>query len=134
MIAMWGRPPPRPCIWLDERGVQGMVTRNVGAERSGGPGIMKQRWHDVLFAHWEVAAPSIQKFIPDGMQLDTYEGRAFIGVIPFRMSGIRARGLPPIPGTSAFSTLSIYNRIHSFDINFNRTDCRYHRCCIYGES
>jgi uncharacterized protein len=72
-----------------------------------GPWIMAQRWHDLLFAHWPVDAARLRTAIPSGLALDTYEGRAWLGVIPFHMSGVRVRGLPPLPGTSAFAELNV---------------------------
>jgi uncharacterized protein len=64
-------------------------------------------WHDLLFAHWPCAAEVLQPRLPVGLALDTFDGRAWLGVVPFRMSGIRPRCLPPIPGLRAFSELNV---------------------------
>jgi hypothetical protein len=64
-------------------------------------------WHDLLFAHWPCAAEVLQPLLPAGLALDTFDGRAWLGVVPFRMSGIRPRYLPPIPGLRAFSELNV---------------------------
>jgi uncharacterized protein YqjF (DUF2071 family) len=45
--------------------------------------------------------------VPSSLQIDTFDSSAWVGVVPFRMSGIRARGMPPIPGTSAFPELNL---------------------------
>lgn len=71
------------------------------------PWIMFQRWQDLLFAHWPVPAESLRPLIPSGLELDTFAGQAYIGVVPFRMSGIRVRFFPPIPGLSAFPELNV---------------------------
>jgi hypothetical protein len=68
---------------------------------------MAQRWHDLLFAHWPMPATALAGHIPAGLHLDTYEGQAWLGVVPFRMSGIRLHWLPPIPGLSAFPELNV---------------------------
>ena len=68
---------------------------------------MAQAWLDLLFAHWEVDGAALRKFIPRGLQLDSFGGRAFLGVVPFRMTGVRMRGLPPLPGLSAFPELNV---------------------------
>jgi uncharacterized protein YqjF (DUF2071 family) len=68
---------------------------------------MFQRWHDLLFAHWPLPVETVRARVPSELELDTREGAAWIAVTPFRMSGIRARGLPPIPGTSAFPELNV---------------------------
>jgi uncharacterized protein YqjF (DUF2071 family) len=65
------------------------------------------RWHDLLFMHWSVPVEALRPLIPPALDLDTFDGRAYIAVVPFRMSGIRARFLPPIPGTSAFPELNV---------------------------
>ena len=68
---------------------------------------MAQSWHDLLFAHWPLPVETLAPLIPPGLTLDTFDGRAWIGVIPFRMSGVRLRGLPPMPGAAAFPELDV---------------------------
>ena len=68
---------------------------------------MAQNWHDLLFAHWEVAVEKMRGLVPPGLEIDTFEGRAWIGVVPFRMSGVRLRGTPALPGLSAFPELNV---------------------------
>ena len=72
-----------------------------------GPWIMKQIWHDLLFAHWPVPAAVMRPLVPAQLTLDTFDGQCWVGVVPFRMSGIRARGLPPTPGLSRFPELNV---------------------------
>jgi hypothetical protein len=69
--------------------------------------LMAQVWHDLLFAHWPVDAKLLQPRLPAGVELDLYEGRAWLGVVPFRMTGVRARFLPALPGLSAFPELNV---------------------------
>jgi len=71
------------------------------------PWVMAQRWHDLLFVHWPVDVAALGALLPAGLELDTFEGRAWLGVLPFRMSRIRARFLPPLPGLSAFPELNV---------------------------
>ena len=71
------------------------------------PWAMKQIWHDLVFAHWPVSVDQLRQLIPPGLQIDTYEGQAWIGVVPFRMSGIRPRFLPAVPWLSAFPELNV---------------------------
>jgi uncharacterized protein YqjF (DUF2071 family) len=68
---------------------------------------MAQTWHDLLFAHWPVPPTALRPLVPDALPLDLWEGQAWLGVVPFRMTGIRFRWLPPIPGTSAFAELNV---------------------------
>ena len=64
-------------------------------------------WHDLLFMHWSVDAQHLSQMIPHGLTLDTHAGQAWIGVVAFRMSGIRHRLMPPVPGLSAFPELNV---------------------------
>jgi len=68
---------------------------------------MVQRWRDVLFLHWPVDAAALRPLVPARLAIDTYEGRAWLGIVPFRMEGIRLRYLPPLPGTHAFPELNV---------------------------
>jgi hypothetical protein len=68
---------------------------------------MAQTWHDLLFAHWPIAPAALRGHIPAGLQLDTFEGQAWVGVVPFRMSHIHFQGLPPVWGLSAFPELNV---------------------------
>jgi uncharacterized protein len=72
-----------------------------------GPWIMTQSWHDLLFAHWPVEAPVLRRLVPDPLPLDVYDGRTWVGVIPFHMTNVAPRGVPPIPVLSAFPELNV---------------------------
>ncbi len=69
--------------------------------------IMAQSWHDLLFAHWPVKPADLRRHLPPGLELDLFDGAAWIGVVPFRMTGIRPRGLPPVPGISSFVEINV---------------------------
>jgi hypothetical protein len=64
-------------------------------------------WHDLLFAHWPVDPGELREQLPPGIEIDTFDGQAWIGVVPFHMSGIRPRGLPSLPWLSAFPELNL---------------------------
>jgi len=68
---------------------------------------MAMTWHDLLFAHWPVAAEALRPLVPSALELDTFDGAAWIGVVPFRMSGVRFRGTPALPGPGAFPELNV---------------------------
>lgn len=69
--------------------------------------VMTQRWNDLLFAHWPVPSSEIASRIPDGLQVDTFHGSAWVGVIPFWMDRIKFRGLPQMPGIRSFPELNL---------------------------
>jgi uncharacterized protein len=68
---------------------------------------MGQSWEDLLFAHWRVAPEQLAELLPERLELDTFDGSAWLGVTPFRMSGLRARGWLPLPGASSFLELNV---------------------------
>ena len=68
---------------------------------------MMQRWNHLLFAHWRVEPGEIGRLLPDGLVPDTFDGHAWVGVVPFGMDRIRLRGLPAVPGASAFPELNL---------------------------
>lgn len=68
---------------------------------------MKQTWHDLLFAHWPVPFEELRPLVPAQLPLDTFSGSCWVGVIPFWMSGVRARVVPPLPGLSRFPELNV---------------------------
>src|SRR5277367_4367575 len=72
-----------------------------------GPWVMAQSWHDLLFAHWPVPVAALREKIPVSLGIDTFEGTAWIAVVPFRMSGVRLRGTPAVPGLSSFPELNV---------------------------
>jgi len=72
-----------------------------------GPWFMTQSWHDLLFAHWPVEARDLQDKLPAGLLLDTFNGQAWIGVVPFRMTNVSPRGVPPVPFVSSFLELNV---------------------------
>lgn len=76
-------------------------------ERPGGFPVMYQNWGKLLFMHWRIEEKLLRRLIPHALQIDSFDGSAWIGVIPFTMWGIRASFLPPIPGTSAFHELNV---------------------------
>lgn len=72
-----------------------------------GPWIQRQSWNDFLFCHWPVPVEAIRAAVPRALELDLWEGTAWLGVIPFHMSGVTLRGLPDLPGFSAFPELNV---------------------------
>ena len=68
---------------------------------------MAQTWHDLLFVHWPISPEVLRPLVPPELPLDTFDGRCWVAVAPFHMSGIRSRGLPPIPGASRFPELNV---------------------------
>lgn len=71
------------------------------------PWQMGQVWKDLLFAHWPVAAEALERVVPPNLPLDRFEGRAWVGVTPFLVTGVRLRGTLPAPFISTFPEINV---------------------------
>jgi hypothetical protein len=81
--------------------------------RPEGSSVMYQSWDDLLFLHWEVPAELLRKHVPEGLEVDTFEGRAFVGVTPFTLSGVRPVFVPPVPFLSEFHEINVRTYVHA---------------------
>jgi hypothetical protein len=71
------------------------------------PWAIKQKWHDLLFAHWPLAPQKLRSLVPQELELDLRDNSAWVAVTPFWMSGIRGRLAPPLPFLSKFCELNV---------------------------
>ncbi|MEM9479243.1 MAG: DUF2071 domain-containing protein [Verrucomicrobiota bacterium] len=74
--------------------------------------VMFQKWRDLLFLHWEISPDELQRTLPEGLTVDTHEGKAYLGVVPFFMEGIRPRFCPVVPGLSSFLELNLRTYVY----------------------
>lgn len=86
-----------------------------------------QRWNHLLFAHWTVDPAAAQATLPQGLFVDTFEGAAYLGIVPFAMERVRPARLPPMPGVSWFLELNLRTYVHDGQGNagvwFYSLDC-----------
>lgn len=68
---------------------------------------MRMRWRELLFAHWVVDPATVRPLIPAGLQLDLFQGRCYVGAVPFLMENVTPRLVPPLPGLHAFPELNL---------------------------
>jgi uncharacterized protein YqjF (DUF2071 family) len=76
---------------------------------------MGQTWEDLLFAHWRVPAAGLRPHVPAGLEIEEHDGSAWLGLVPFRLSGLRARGALPLPGLSSFRELNVRTYVRGPD-------------------
>jgi uncharacterized protein len=88
------------------------IDRIAPAREPDAPVVLRQNWHHLLFLHWEVPAAELQSMLPSGLTVDTFDGRAYVGVIPFTMTGIRAALTPPLPWLSSFHEVNVRTYVH----------------------
>jgi uncharacterized protein len=61
---------------------------------SRAPYVMSQAWRNLLFAHWRIEPAVLQALLPKPLEIDIFDGSAWLGVVPFRMCDVRGRCLP----------------------------------------
>jgi uncharacterized protein YqjF (DUF2071 family) len=76
---------------------------------------MRMRWLDLLFAHWPVPIDALRPLIPADLEIDTYEGDAWLGIVPFRMEDVAPRGLPALPSVGAFAEVNVRTYVRHGD-------------------
>jgi len=104
--------------------------------RPEGQPLMHQKWGKLLFMHWRIDEALLRPLIPAGLTIDTFDGSAWIGIVPFTMWDIRAFPpyVPPVPGLSAMHELNVrtYVTYENFPgVWFFSLDCNS-ACAVFG--
>lgn len=82
------------------------------SQRPTGRCVGRQRWNQLLFAHWIVDPGAVQATLPRGLYVDTFAGSAYLGIVPFAMERVRPAWLPPLPWLSWFLELNVRTYLH----------------------
>ena len=83
--------------------------------RPDGPVVMFQRWEHLLFLHWKWDADQVQQALPAGLTIDTFDGVAWLGLVPLFMRKVRPRFVPAVPLVSDFLELNVRTYVHDAD-------------------
>ncbi len=71
------------------------------------PWVLRQEWQSLLFAHWAGPSQDLRAIVPKQLELDTWEGKAYVGVVPFLLRNMTPRGVPSIPVLSHFAEINV---------------------------
>ena len=74
--------------------------------------VMYQKWRDLLFLHWPIPVEELRPLVPLDLEIDLYDGIAYVGLVPFLMTGVRPVGLPPVRGLSTFCETNVRTYVH----------------------
>jgi uncharacterized protein len=69
--------------------------------------VMYQHWRTLTFLHWRYDPAVVQRLLPAGLRVQTFDGTAWVGLIPFLMDRVRAPGVPPLPWLSRFPETNV---------------------------
>lgn len=83
-----------------------------------GPRVLRQRWAELAYFHWRYPADEVQRLLPDGIAVDTFDGSAWVGLIPFVMRDVRVGPTPPVPYLGTFVEINV--RTYVVDANGRR--------------
>ena len=82
-----------------------------------GKWLLRQRWNNLLFAHWPIPIMQMQALLPASLEVDSFDGYAWAGVVPFVMDQVRSRFVGSraitFPGTESFEELNLRTYVRS---------------------
>lgn len=84
-----------------------MTSRGSHATAATRPPGVHMRWHDLLFLHWTVDVDRLRALIPSELELDLFEGKAYVALVPFEMRETRFRGLPNLASLREFPECNV---------------------------
>lgn len=93
-----------PGVSPADRGVE-PVTR--AAPRVPAPTVLRMRWRLLTYVHWRVDPAVVRAALPTGLEVDTFDGSAWVGLIPFFMRDVRPPGVPPLPWAGDFPETNV---------------------------
>ena len=74
--------------------------------------VMRQKWQELLFLHWPIRPETLRPLVPSQLDLDLFEGTAYVGLVAFTMTGVRPVGVPPVWGVSSFHETNVRTYVH----------------------
>ena len=84
-----------------------MIDRMTPSTRPNQRVVMYQNWSKILLLHWPVPVEMLRPLIPESLEIDTFDGQAYVSLVPFTMNGIRPRGFPSVKHVSDFHEINV---------------------------
>ncbi len=106
------RNPPEPEFPTTQDGAPAPIDRLSPARRPARRSVMRQSWRELLFLHWAFAPELVRPLVPGELELDLFEGMAYVGLVPFTMTGVRPTCLPAVAGLSSFHETNVRTYVH----------------------
>ncbi len=75
--------------------------------------ILRMRWEKLLFLHWPWSTKDLQDRLPEGLVVEEFDGRAWLGIVPFLMRDVHPNGLFSVPWLSNFEELNVRTYVRS---------------------
>ena len=91
------------------------VTAHRAWPLPSGRWVMGQTWESLVFVHWRVGVDELRPHIPAALEIEEFDGSAWLGIVPFRITGLRVRGMMPLPGLSEFNELNVRTYVRAAD-------------------
>lgn len=88
------------------------IDRISPTRRPAGPAVGYHTWRDLTFLHWRFPPELISPLLPPGLSLDTFDGDAWVGLVPFYMANVRPRWFYAVPGLSHFCETNVRTYVH----------------------
>jgi uncharacterized protein YqjF (DUF2071 family) len=88
------------------------IDRLAPTRRPPGRPAGYQRWRQLAFVHWRVPVAALSRLVPPQLAIDTFDGEAFVGIVPFTMRGVRPRWAPAISAISDFHETNVRTYVH----------------------
>lgn len=69
----------------------------------------------MTFLHWAFEPHQVRGLLPEELEVDTWDGAAWVSVTPFLMTGFRLGSLPAVPGLSTFPETNVRTYVRGPD-------------------
>ena len=76
---------------------------------------MRQDWRDLTYLHWRYDPSIVQGLLPKGLEVDTFDGSAWVGLIPFSMRRIGLPHGPAVPYFGSFAEVNVRTYVCAHD-------------------